>query len=325
MSADDTEQFLKHMGLQLNIQEKFTLQKVFEKNNPLLRKIIKSHPSNSHGFFLSAELQGYMILDQVVDPYCVVSKTFHVRPILEELFTNPEFLLINVSLYDVKIFRGDSQIVEIIQHFEFDQLPKNFNEVSRIYAPKNIGLISYKTIMILKTIAKKILETTQYQSLPIIVTGIEEMKKIFLHYFEASTTLITQFHDDFYEKSCVEILERSRAYRPVLMDYYSAKLTDQIKRLMKIKRMITDLSEIIKASFDGRVLHLVLPPERKIWGRFNPGSGEFIIHKKIGKTSVDILNELAEEVIRQGGKIQILKPQFFPQNTTVLALVKGNL
>jgi hypothetical protein len=32
------------------------------------------------------------------------------------------------------------------------------------------------------------------------------------------------------------------------------------------KLILTDLKDIIKATFDGKVTHLVLPPELKIWG-----------------------------------------------------------
>jgi hypothetical protein len=70
---------------------------------------------------------------------------------------------------------------------------------------------------------------------------------------------------------------------------------------------------------------LVLPTETKLWGKIDPETGEFSIHKKMNKkTSIDILNQLAEEVIKQGGKIQILGTHFFPENANVLAILKGN-
>ncbi len=92
---------------------------------------------------------------------------------------------------------------------------------------------------------------------------------------------------------------------------------------MKSKRLISDLSTIIQAAYAGKIVHLVLPTEQKMWGKLDPLTGEYTIHKRITKTSIDIFNELAEEVMKQGGKIQILGPHFFPQNTNVIAILKG--
>ncbi len=313
------------MIVQLSLQEKGSLAKVFEKSRSQVKKIIKAHPDKSHGFFLAEDLQGYVILDQKIESYCMIGQTFHMRPLLEEIFVNPEFMLINISLYDIKIYRGDFQHLEIVQHYEFDLLPKNFNDSShRVYAPQYLGLIPYKTILALKTIAQKVMDLILYHSLPVIVTGLEEMKTIFLRYFDHNFGVISHLQEDFYEKTCVEITERCRNFRYVVIDYYSAQLKERLKRMMKSRRLLTELTDIIKATYEGKVIHLVIPTEKKIWGRIDPKSGKVVIHKRMNKkTSVDILNELAEEVIKQGGKIQILGPHFFPQNANVLAILKG--
>lgn len=309
---------------QIKIQEKNGLAKVVEKNRDKIIKILKAHPESSHGFYLSEDLQGYVMLDQKVEPYCIIGQSFHVRPLIEELFVNPEFMVVNVSLYDIKIYRGDFQHLEVIQQYEFDQLPKNFSgNASRLYAPQYLGLIPYKTILALQTIAQKIKDLILYHSLPVIVTGLEEMKTIFLRYFDESTGVISHLHEDFYEKTCVEVLQRCKHFRYIVMDYYSSQLKDRLKRMMKSKRLVSDLPSIIQAAYQGKIVHLVLPTEQKIWGKFDPSTGDFTIHKRITKQSIDILNELAEEVIKQGGKIQILGPHFFPQNTNVIAILKG--
>lgn len=314
------------MVAQLEVQGKTPLIKLLEKNRTKVISILSSHPDHSHGFFFSEDLLGYVILDQRVDPFCVINQTFHVRPLLEELVSNPEYMVVNVSLYDIKIYRGDFQHIEIVQQYEFDQLPKTFfgENRSRLYAPQYLGLIPFKTIMALKTIAGKIMDMIRYHSMPVIVTGLEEIKAIFLRYFEHTFGVISHLQEDFYEKTCVEILERCKNFRYMVMDFYSAQLKDRLKQLIKSKRLISDLNHIIKAVYDQKVVHLILPTEKKLWGRLDPETGEYTLHKRVNKnTSTDILNELAKEVMRQGGRIQILGPHFFPENASVLAILKG--
>lgn len=318
------ETFLSDVESTLSQEGKNSLLQSFEKYRAQVKKIQKAHPDQSHGFFLSDELHGYIILQNGLKPYYTLGETFHVRPILEELFVNPEFILVNVSLYDIKVFRGDFRHLEIIQHYEFEELPKNFNEFeTRFFTPQYMGMIPYKSILSTKTIAGKVKDMILYESLPVIVTGLDEMKNIFLRYFSDTTGVITQFQADFYEKSCMEILNRCGEFRHLVTDYYSAQLKERLKRMMKSRRILSDLKDIIHATYAGKIDHLVIPSEQKVWGKLDRVSGEFTIHKKAGKTSTDILNELAEEVIKQGGRIQILGPHFFPENTNVLAILKG--
>ena len=318
------EVFLEHIRSALTEEGKKNLLQRFDRYHAQMMKIHKSHPEKSHGFFISEDLQGHVILQNDTGRYFVLADTFHIRPLLEELFVNPEFLLVNISLYDIKVFRGDFRHLEIIQHYEFEELPKNFNDFeTRFYTPQYMGMIPYKSILATRTIAGKVKDMILYESLPVVVTGLEEMKNIFLLYSSDTTGVITHFHADFYEKSSMEILERCGEFRHLVTDYYSAQLKERLKRMMKSRRILSSLGDIILATYSGKIDHLVIPTEQKIWGKFDSATGEFTIHKKAGKTSIDILNELAEEVIKQGGRIQILGPHFFPRDTNVLAILKG--
>ena len=317
--------FLDDMHAQLILQNKTDLALLFEKERSQIMTIIKNHPDKSHGFYFSHELKGYIILDQTIEPYCVIGKSFHVRPLIEGLFENPEYMVVNVSLYDIKIYRGDFEHLEIIQHYEFDQLSKNFlgENATRLYTPQYLGLIPFKTIAAIKSIAQRIMDLVLYHSMPVIVTGLADIKAIFLRYFESSFGVISHIQEDFYEKTCMEILERCKNFRYMIMDFYSAQFKERLKRLVKSKRLISDMGDIIQSVYSSKVVHLILPTEKKIWGKINPTTREFTIHKKPLKNSVDILNELAEEVMRQGGRIQILGPHFFPQEASVLAILRG--
>jgi hypothetical protein len=309
----------------LKLQGQEELQVLFEKSRSQVKKILKSHPQKSHGFFLSQSLQGYIILETDVNPYSTIGSTFHVRPVMEEILVNPEFMLVNISLYDIKVFKGDFHHLEIFQHYEFDQLTTTLDSSMhpRVYVPQHMGLIPYKSILAMKTIARKLMDMILYHSFPVVVTGLEEMKTIFLRYFEHSFGVIS-FKEDFYEKSCMEIMSKSKVFRPAVMDFYSAQLKERLKRMMKSKRLLTELDAIIRATMEGKIIHLVLPTEKKLWGTINLETGEFEIHTKVQKVStVDILNELAEEVMKQGGKIQVLGPHFFPVDTHAFAVLKG--
>ncbi len=325
-SEPEWETFFHDMAEQLILQDRRELVKLLVKAKNAVRKVMKSHPDNSHGFFISENLQGYIIIGEKVEPFCMFGMRFHVRPLLEEILVNPEFIIVNVSLYDIRVYRADFRHVEIIKHYEFDEFSaRDFEGSTRLFAPKYMGMIPYKSILAIRSIARKVMDMTLYDSLPVIITGLDEMKKIFIQHFDDETGVIAHYDEDFYEKTCVEILERCKVMRPAIMDFYSSQLKDRLKRMLRSKKIVTDLTTIVKSVSEGKVIHLVLPVERKLWGKIDLENGTVELHKKIQKRnpSVDILNELAEEVMRQGGKIQFLGPHFFPEDSQVLAILKG--
>lgn len=325
-NGTEWETLFGDMAEQLALQDRQELVRILLKSKAQVRKVMKAHPDNSHGFFISESLQGYIIIGEKVEPFCTFGLRFHVRPLLEEILVNPEFIIVNVSLYDVRVYRADFRHVEIIKHYDFDEFSaRDFEGSTRLFAPKYMGMIPYKSILAIRSIAHKVMDMTLYDSLPVVITGLDEMKKIFIQHFSDETGIISHYDEDFYEKTCVEILERCKMMRPAIMDFYSAQLKDRLKRMLKSKKIITDLSTVVKSVSEGKVIQLVLPVKRKLWGKIDLENGTVELHKKLHKKnpSVDILNELAEEVMRQGGKIQFLGPHFFPEDSQVLAILKG--
>jgi hypothetical protein len=318
--------FFQDMAEQLVLQERRELVKLLVKARNSVRKVMKSRPERAHAFFFSEALQGYSMLEGSVEAFCVFGMRFHVRPLLEEIFVNPEFILVNISLHDIRVFKCDFQHVEIIKSYDFDDFSlKDFPGSSRVYSPQYMGMIPYKTILAIRAIAKSVLDMTLYNSLPVVVTGIEEMKKHFLKHLDVNAGVISNFEEDFYEKTCVEISERCKIMRPAVTDFYSARMKERLKRMLKSQKIVTDIEQIVKSVAEGKVVHLVLPTERKLWGKIDLEKGTVEVSKKAHNknASVDILNELAEEVMRQGGKIQFLGPHYFPNDSQILAVLKG--
>ncbi len=318
------ESFIQGLVFELN-DEHPELAKILSKRKDSLFKIMKSHPDKAYGFFFSEKFDGYTALESMTNPFVTIKQSFHVRPLLEEFFLNPEFMLVNISQEEVKVFRGDFHHLDIIQQYDLDS-HTNDHDRSNYFQPGKLGVISYKTSLTLKNLGKKIMDKTMYHSMPVIVTGPADLKKVFLKNYHHNFGVISHLDEDFGSKTCVEITKMAKILKPLVIDFYSASLRERLKKMMKSKRLVSDLDAIVKAVFEGKIVHLVLPSEKKLWGRVDFTTGLVELHKRIHKKnpSVDILNELAEEVIRQGGKIEILGDSFFPPDAEVIGILKGS-
>jgi hypothetical protein len=319
------ETFLDDMFKQLQLQNQHELASILEAVRLRIKTIVASHPRQSHAFFLSQHLQGYMIIEQELDTYCIFGTTFHVRPLLEEFFINPELMVINISPSDIKVFRGNLSWLELVQQHEFAQEVIGPEMQSRVYAPQIKGLLPHKIQMVVKSIASKINDSINYEGIPVIISGPEHMRELLLKYFKSGLGAILEVQHDLGEKTCVELVESCRPYRMHVMDFHSQQLVNKIKRMIKSKLLVSDLGLILKKAIVGEVAQLVLPTKIRVYGTIDLIHGHYEIHQDGQETaqSVDILNELAEEVLRQGGKIKILGNHFFPAGASLLAVLKG--
>jgi hypothetical protein len=318
------ERFLEDILVQLGLQGKKHLAQKFEHSLKDILATVSSHPNRAHGFFMSEHLVGYMLLENSVETYCTISSSFHIRPILEEVFINLEYILINISSSDIKIYQVDLKQIEFVKSFDFEvfeslSLPW---EQSRVFSGDLSQLIPHRTMLNMKSVALRVMETMQIGPMPVLVTGNETLKNIFMRYYNHSYGTV-DISEDFSESSCTEIMSRMKEHKQTILDFYSVSFKNRLLKLIGSGQLITDLHKVIRAIQQGEVLRLMIPVGKNLWGSINFKTGKYsLTHDMNSGDGTDILNELAEEVIRQGGKIQFLSNHFFPKDSVCMGIIK---
>lgn len=83
-----------------------------------------------------------------------------------------------------------------------------------------------------------------------------------------------------------------------------------------------NLFQIARAAVAGRVRKLIISDESRIFGKLDRGSGQLAIHAyDKDHEDDDILDDIAQEVITQGGEVVIVKQNELPTSDPALAIV----
>ena len=82
---------------------------------------------------------------------------------------------------------------------------------------------------------------------------------------------------------------------------------------------LDDLAQVAEAAFAGRVSTLLVEADREIAGRIHPGSGKLQIEDPIEAHGDDLLDDLGELVIKQGGSVFVLPSGQMPTATGAAA------
>jgi hypothetical protein len=324
-SREDPALVLQQISHQLELKRQSVLNGILNAALPRIHSIIRTHAKRSIGFFISSELQGHVLLDDEVENFFILGQSFHVRPLLEHLLEDPEFMVVNVSMHDLKLFRGSFHGLEIVQQWDYDQVVIAPDQRSRVYLPQQGGLLSHMTLMIVKKLAVSMKDNFDYASMPVLIAGLGPMKEVFLRYFDQQEESVIDIPEDFFEKTCVEILEMCRPYRHQILQYHSQRLVEKIMNLVHSRLLISDLGEIIRQISAGEVIKLILPRKIRLYGQIDLAAGTYQLAEggKAVDGAVDILNEMAEEVMRQDGRIILLNNHFFPAGTKALAVLRS--
>lgn len=84
-----------------------------------------------------------------------------------------------------------------------------------------------------------------------------------------------------------------------------------------------NIFQIAKAAIKGKVRKLIIADGIKIFGKIDKKSGELFIHPAhLNHEDDDILDDLAQEVLIQGGEVVVASREEIPKGRPILAILE---
>ena len=174
-----------------------------------------------------------------------------------------------------------------------------------------------------RTVDRTILETHSRPSeLPLILAALPEHH----HLFHKVS------HNPFLSKEGIKVNPdaiplddlRTRAWE-IFEPLYHAHiktLGDDFGVAQSQKLGLDDLTEIGAAAVAGRISTLLIEADREILGRIHAGSGNVHLNEPDLKEGDDLLDDLGEWVIKQGGKVYVVPAERMPVTTGAAAICR---
>lgn len=309
-----------HQRLEQRLDHFPELKLIYQRELHAITEILKRHPTEPCGFYLSSNQRGYLPLDHDTDANFYIGQNFFLGPVLEELFTNPEYALVLLSENEMGLYRGDGQQIELLERHEF----------SHIRGPQTIygqtSIVSPSQRRGLKDFALRLHQSSMLTRMPIVIAGSPELVEYFSRSFKHPFGVVTLKESGHYTAmTCPQLLKELPRFRSEVVEHYTENLKLRFKTLVRTGRILSDLQLIVRAIPEGKVTRILMPERRRLWGKLDFSKGQVDImglHEVDG--SVDIMNELAEAVIRHGGKIQFLPQHFFPHGSYAMVILRGD-
>jgi hypothetical protein len=301
---------------------------------------------NSNGLAILANTQFFKVykLRRSVPELTVVADSFHIKPLIRIMQSADRYQLLVLNRQHVELFEGNRDELEKIE-LEND-FPSTISkalgeELTHPYVtagnygmgPKGPSMhhghggkkdeIDIDTERFFRVIDQATLEIySQASKLPLLLVALPEYHHLF-HKISKNPFLIKngiQINAD--DLPIEELCEQAWKH---IEPYYLEKLDTLIKRFHEAQsnKLGSDiLKNIAKAAVSGQISTLLIDADRQVAGQINDESGDINLNALVSPDTDDLLDDLAELVLKTKGEVVIVPSERMPTNTGAAAVFR---
>lgn len=306
----------------------------------LSHKEFWDHQSDGLAVFRSPEVLVHYRLPTVVPELAVVSRTFHIRPLIGYLNSNRHFFLLSLSKGGVKLYEGTLEgLVEV----DVDHLPAPLSESVRdergrdyrgvhgdmgagrspTYHGHGDGEGKEELQAYFRAVDRALWSVLKDELAPVVLAGVAHHHPIY-----RAASRYPELLDVGIEGN-VERMDSQELHARAMKIIADREAEREGEFLARFSAAIgsggagLDLAEVARAALLGRVRALAHAHEGHVWGNLDRETGALEIHEQQRDTEdADVVDDIAEAVLLRGGDVYELPVHRMPSSSPVAAIYR---
>jgi hypothetical protein len=300
----------------------------------------KNH--SSLAMFHSSGVSGYLPLTSEVTELTVVADSFHLKPILKRLKDQGQRLwVLSLGQNKVTLFRWVNRQLDPIETIYAGDNDKSglrfmINADGASRANVRSHLYDFQLNIAdpdqhrenLHSFFRKVDSIVQQhlaaESLPLVLAGVRSLRPIF-HGISRYPLLTHSGIDGSFENTALQpkLLLRVNEFAAEINRAQDQKARTEYEEAALAEQGLDELSMVTKAAFNGQVRKLFVAEDRQIWGVLDESKATAILHPaQMTTRDDDILDDLAELVLKKGGKVHVLPACKMPTTSPIAAILR---
>ena len=297
------------------------------------------HQGDGLGILRSKEVFEQFRLPIPVSELVVVADSFHVRPLIRSLHANERYFLVAISQKSVALYQGS---MNTLTRMEVPGLPEGLAEfadergrqpvVSGHGSARGLGgpgvhaggasppSTEAELLPYFREIDRALQQALPKDDAPVILAGVQYYLPIYRR-----ISRLKHLADEIVAGSpdamtLDELQSRAWIVAEKVLAQYQAKAIEQFHRAASQGRTSDDVEAIVRRAHRGQVRRLFLADGHRIWGRFDASTGRLhrVDAQQDGRDD-DVLDDVAEAVLAQGGEVLTLPRNRMPDGKEVAA------
>lgn len=282
--------------------------------------------SDGLALFLSEESFIYYRLPQSFEELVVVTDRFHIKPLIPVLVSDTEFSILAISQKNVRFLKCSLQRVK---ETDIKDLPGNIDEAlnlddfeKRLQRHTGGEDMKSKILQYFQLVDKGLRELLRDKKFPLIFAGVDYL---FPLYREANTYphLTDRWISGNPEGLSAERL--SDMAWPIAADLLKTERADalaQYKQIAGTGLTSSDVKEVVREAFHGRVGVLFVPIGVQQWGMFDTTTDEVKLDAEAAPGNEDLLDLAAIQTILNGGTVYPIEQKEMPEDAPLAVIFR---
>lgn len=262
-------------------------------------------------------------LQRPVKPLAVVADSYHVKPLLRYLQSADRFQVLCLTAKTARVLEGTRYALDVAPPEEFAAplLAEAARQRDLVDNPSSEQLA--ETERFFRAVDRHVLERFSREArLPLVLAALPEHQTLFRK-VSHNPFLLPEGVLGNPEPLALDDL-RQKVWQVVEPSYLArlARMKDDFHTAAARHAGTADLSDAARAVVAGRIGTLLIEDDRILPGRLDPATGAItagdINHPEVD----DLLDDLAEMVLRQGGQVVVVPTERMPTTTGLAAIYR---
>lgn len=285
-------------------------------------KLLKTLKGNV-GLFRNENSFRILGLPVPVEKTCVIATSFHVKPLLRWIQVDREFLFLGISEGSASLYYGNQNSFNLLDTIIFPTKLQNSTDPDTYDDLKKRRLNGLKYSQTIEWLNEWLFSLTKDLKPPLFVAGQKKLTSVFLksccYQNTRNQPIWPYFNQERASEICSEIRsslmkDAKKDLEQCLMEFYQAEDLNLANK---------NIFQIAKAAIKGKVRKLIIADGIKIFGKIDKKSGELFVHPAhLNHEDDDILDDLAQEVLIQGGEVVVASREEIPKGRPILAILE---
>lgn len=274
------------------------------------------------GIFRNQESFRVLSVPVEVEETCQVATSFHVKPLLKWLQVDQEFLLLGLEQEAAHLYFGSQNSIKLVDSVVLPEIFKSKSFVSNYLSIKKVRQSKLKKVETYNWLNDWILELTKSSTPKLFLAGEKSVIEPLANHLNYKNTIKNPISNFFSKNDISEICITIRKILKSDSKSYIEKALMEFRFAEEGNRARKNIFQIAKAVVKGRVRKLIVTDELNIFGKVDKDSGGLAIHPfDMDHEDDDILDDLAQMVLSQGGEVIVASRSEIPKGRPILAIL----
>ena len=276
-------------------------------------------------------------LQRPVPELAIVADSFHIKPLLRILQSADGYHVLGLSRQKLTLFEGNRDALDEVELPP--AVPQTIGDVAgldpkerhrEVWTTEVRGgqdsksdIVDNDTERFFRAVDRAILEHySRPAKLPLMLAALPEHHSFF-HRISRNPFLMAEGIDTYPDALTAEAL-RQRAWQVMEPHYLDrlAGLVEMFEAARTHELGDDDLEKVARSAVMGRVSTLLIDADRHVPGRMDATTGEIEFDDLAHQETDDLLDDLGELVLRNGGDVVIVPVERMPTRTGIAAIYR---